>query len=162
MPQTDVVYLDFMKLCSSQWATLQTPWQTLVLDESLYTKGKERILLTLIANVLSKLFQSLALTRMLPELEMKGSPQFSKQLTSVVCHMWGCYLRRIWNPFPSCTEREHHLPDFLRFGESFWHRWVLHPIKASGIHGKCWRIIQSFHDRPKGHVKVMAAYRQVF
>ena len=44
--------------------------------------------------------------------------------------MWECYLRHLWNPYPSCTEREHCLPDFVRFGENFWQRWVLHSIKA--------------------------------
>ena len=81
----------------------------------------------------------------LPELETKGFP--SIQQTAYQCGV-SCDLRRLWNPYQSCTEREHCLPDFL------WQRWVLHSIKAHGIHGKCWRIIQSFYYRPKGHVNV--------
>ena len=103
--------------------------------------------------------KSLTLARMLPELE-------TKVLTSVVCHV-----KMV--PLPCMKPLYTHLArngntvfqtfyDLEKAFDSVEYYILLKHLYSSGIHGKCWRIMQSFYDRPKGHVKVNSCLSQGF
>ena len=89
-------------------------------------------------------------------LKPKVFPQFSKQLTSVVCHV-RVLPSLCMKPLPILHGMETLFQTFYdleKAVDSVEYCILLKHLYSSGIHGKCWRIIQSFYDRPKGHVKV--------
>ena len=110
-----------------------------------------------VSNILSKLFESLTLTRMMPELESKGFPSIQQTAyqRGVSCEDATfaafetiAYLTRSGNTvFQTFYDLE-------KAFDSIEYCVLLKHLFSKGIHGKCWRIIQSFYDKPRGHVKV--------
>ena len=93
----------------------------------------------------------------LPELETKGFP--SIQQTAYQCGVscedatFAVYetLTHLAQNGNTVFQTFH---DLEKAFDSIEYYILLKHLYSSGIHGKCWRIIQSFYDRPKGHVKV--------
>ena len=102
-------------------------------------------------------FESLTLSRMLPELESNGFPSIQQT----------AYQRGV-----SCEDATfavyETLTHLIRDGNTVYQTFydlekafdsveyciLLKHLYSKGICGKCWRVIQSFYARPKGHVKV--------
>ena len=110
-----------------------------------------------VSDVLSKLFESLTLSRMMPELESKGFP--SIQQTAYQCGV-SCEDATFatYETITHLTRNGNNVfqtfYDLEKAFDSIEYYILLKHLYSKGIHGKCWRMIQSFYDRPRGHVKV--------
>jgi hypothetical protein len=107
-----------------------------------------------VSNVLSKLFQSVTL---LPEFETKGFP--SIQQTAYQCGV-SCE-DATFAVYETLTHLARNgntvfqtFYDLEKAFDSVEYCIVLKHLYSGGTHGKCWRIVQSFYDRPKGHMKL--------
>ena len=91
---------------------------------------------------------------MIPELESKGFPSIQQRAyqRSVSCEdaTFAAYetiahlTRNVFKTFY----------DLEKAFDSTEYCILLKHLYSKGIYGKCWRMIQSFYDRPRGHVKV--------
>ena len=110
-----------------------------------------------VSNVLSKLFESLTLSRMLPELESNGFPSIQQTAyqRGVSCEdaTFAVYetLTHLTRDGNTVYQTFY---DLEKAFDSVEYCILLKHLYSKGICGKCWRVIQSFYARPKGHVKV--------
>ena len=118
-----------------------------------------------VSNVFGKLFESLTLSRMLPELESKGFPVIQQtayqkgisceDATFAVFETLN-YLIRNGNTVLQTFY------DLEKAFDSVEYCILLKHLYSRGVNGKCWRIIKGFYDRPTACVKVNGSLSQEY
>ena len=118
-----------------------------------------------VSNVFSKLFESLMLSRMLPELNSRGFPliQQTAYQQGISCEDATfavfetlSYLTRNGNTVLQT------LYDLEKAFDSVEYGILLKHLYSRGVHGKCWRIIKGYYERPTACIKVNGCLSREF